>query len=183
MDALTRELSQPLLKLDKKHRYLLQWFFDHNGQTVPWSDLVDPEFRLANRAKGIYKPQGMEYALSIKQTLNSPYADRLPRPNEIGGWTYDYDQEASERTDSHLLPTNRELEMCMRDGVPVGVLIQATPKPNVTYNVWGLALIRNWQGGVFTLEGRYATKGEIIAIDDFLDRRARKVADEQEGLW
>jgi hypothetical protein len=180
MDALTDELSRSLLRLDKKHRYLLQWFFDHNGEMVPWSDLIDPEFRLANRAKGIYRPKGLDYALSVKQTLKSPYTDSQPRPTDNGGWTYRYHEESSGTRDAATLATNRGLEHCMADRVPVGVLIQASPKPHVTYKVWGLAMVRAWTDGFFTLEGRHALSAEIVSFGEYAETRARKAAEGRE---
>jgi hypothetical protein len=49
------------------------------GKTIPWSVIraqADNGFRLVNQAKGIYKPHYTEYALSVRQTLDGPYADK-----------------------------------------------------------------------------------------------------------
>jgi len=180
VDILMNELSRSLLRLDKKHRYALQWFYDHRGQTVPWSDLNDPDFRLSSSAKGIYKPKFLEYALSVKQTLHSTYGDRLPRSNDFGGWTYHYHEESNANGEASALHTNRGLEQCMRDGIPVGVLIQASGKPGpVTYKVFGLAMVRSWSDGFFTLEGKMAELGTIVSIGDYAESKARKAAETQ----
>jgi predicted restriction endonuclease len=47
---------------------------------------------------------------------------------------------------------NSGLINCMQDGVPVGVLIQQTGKPNVTYWVVGLGRISRFDGDWFTIE-------------------------------
>jgi putative restriction endonuclease len=41
----------------------------------------------------------------------------------------------------------------MREHVPVGVLLQITPRPGVRYLVLGVALIAAWDAGYFFLEG------------------------------
>lgn len=56
--------------------------------------------------------------------------------------------------DREQLYTNRGLMACLRDGVPVGVLVQRSPKPNVQYRVLGLAAVTDWTDGFFTLSSR-----------------------------
>lgn len=51
---------------------------------------------------------------------------------------------------------------CMRDGVPVGVLLQVKPKPGVEYEVLGLAAVTEWKDGYFILEG-FSDEGELRA--------------------
>ena len=50
----------------------------------------------------------------------------------------------------------------MEEGVPVGVLIQAKPKPGVVYHILGLARVIDWKDGYFFLEG-YDRSGSISA--------------------
>jgi putative restriction endonuclease len=129
----------------------LRWFQTHAGQTVTWEDLQNGPGLLVSPAKGIYKPQGQEYALSVRQTLGSPYADEEPEYQDDGSWTYRYAQEGFDSDPEHLF-SNRGLMACMRDTVPVGVLRQLTKKPDVTrYQVLGLAHVVDWENKIFTL--------------------------------
>jgi len=49
------------------------------------------------------------------------------------------------------------MRVCMRDGVPIGVLRQLTPKPNVSYSILGLAKIIGKAAGYYLLEGSSQT--------------------------
>lgn len=104
-------------------------------------------------AKGIYKPRDFEYALTVRQTLDSPYADRpvIPRPD--GGWVYGYHQEGSDPAARDDDFTNVALMRNIDAEVPVAVLMQTSSKPKVRYRVLGLALVTRWQDGFFYLEG------------------------------
>ena len=109
--------------------------------------------RVVNQAKGIYKPAYTDYALSVRQTLDSPYADRPVVQTADGGWIYPYYQELKAPAERDKAATNRGLMRCMEDQIPVGVLVQRKPKPGVTYDVLGLAAVTNWQDGYFLLRG------------------------------
>lgn len=129
----------------------LRWFQDRAGQTVTWQELQDGPCLLVTTAKGIFKPKEQEYALSVRQTLDSPYKDEEPKYQDDGSWTYRYAQEGSGSNPNHLY-TNRGLMACKRDGVPVGVIRQISKKPDVTrYEVLGIARVISWENGVFTL--------------------------------
>jgi hypothetical protein len=108
---------------------------------------------LATRAKGIYKPNWTKYALSVRQTLNSPYHDSAPSIRPDGTWSYSYYQENSNPMDRDLAYTNRALLACYEDRIPVGVMRQISIKPQVRYHVVGLALVTKWEAGYFYLEG------------------------------
>lgn len=140
--------------LDEKHRTALVWFDAHSGQKVPWPIMLPDETLLANRPKGIYKPSWSPYAPSVKQTLKSPYADRDPVHSEDGSWSYLYYQEEQEGKDTDSLTSNRAMQLCMRDEVPLEVLRQISPKPNPVYSVLGIAQIVGKAAGYYLLEGR-----------------------------
>jgi len=93
-----------------------------------------------------------EYAPSVKQTLNSPYADQDPIYGDAG-WSYLYYQEEQEGKDPETLSSNRAMRACLRDEVPIGVLRQLTPKPNVSYSELGLAKIIGKAAGYYLLDG------------------------------
>lgn len=115
---------------------------------VPYSALRQSEPKLVHQALGIWRPRGWKYALSIRQTLSSPYLDSsiLNLPN--GDWIYRYHREDS----SGIGHRNQGLINCWKDEVPVGVLIQHTPKPNTTYWVVGLGRVTRFDGEFFTIE-------------------------------
>jgi len=139
--------------LSARHRMALEWFAEHAGQEVPWPRPLPDGTRLVTLAKGIYKPAGSEFALSIRQTLSGPYPDRAVEHKTDGTWSYDYYQEGLDVDDRDLAYGNRGLLNCLNQLVPVGVLIQTHPKPRVRYHVLGLALVTNYGDGYFRLEG------------------------------
>jgi hypothetical protein len=73
------DLSDAVAKATGEHALALRWFRDNADRTVSWAEMqahADQGARLVNQAKGIYKPHHVEYALSVRQTLESPYADK-----------------------------------------------------------------------------------------------------------
>jgi putative restriction endonuclease len=149
------------------HRAALEWFRQHTGERQTWTNIQaagEVAARLVTQAKGIYKPKGLDYALSVRQTLDSPYADKeiLRRPD--GSWVYPYFQENADPAQRDRMFTNRGLVRCMEDGVPIGVLVQAKPKPGVEYDVLGLAMVRAWEAGYFILEG-FSDAGQLRPPD------------------
>lgn len=135
------------------HELALRWFDREAGRELTWSELSDVGVRLATAAKGIYKPEGSKYALSVSQRLGSSYADEELISSGSEAWKYRYHQEG-ETTSDKPVPnyTNQGLMNCLQDQVPVGVLIQVMTSPAV-YRVIGLALVEEWSDGFFLLRG------------------------------
>ena len=157
------DLSDALDKIHGEHRQALDWFVSNTGKVISWSAIkaqTDNGFRLVNQAKGIYKPHYTDYALSVRQTLDGPYADKEVERRPDGSWVYPYFQENPDPSQRDREATNRGLMRCMGAGVPVGVLIQFKPSPGVEYLVLGLASVSEWQDGYFILEG-YSDEGEL----------------------
>lgn len=146
-------LDELLAKLPDRHRTALQWFIKHSGTEQPWPDQLPDGTFLTTKAKGIYKPEWSKYALSVRQTINSPYPDQPPHARADGTWTYSYFQENTNITDRDTEYSNRGLIACWQDIVPVGVMYQTSSKPNVRYHILGVALVAGWDGGYFFLEG------------------------------
>ncbi|WP_201797811.1 HNH endonuclease [Photobacterium rosenbergii] len=147
--------------LEESHLKRLQWAADHAGEIVPWSELNRKDFMIAMIPKGIYKPAESKYALSVKQIINGPYADRTPVDHGDGTWTYYYFQEGHEPSERDKFATNRGLLKCMEDKVPVAVVIQQTKKPQkVTYLVKGVGLISEWKDGYFKIDG-FSAQGKV----------------------
>jgi len=167
------DIDDALAKTAGDHRAALEWFRQHAGSEETWSTIKaagETGPLLVTQAKGIYKPRGSDYALSVRQTLDSEYADKdvLQRPD--GSWVYPYLQENPDPSQRDRMFTNRGLVRCMEDGVPVGVLVQTKPKPGVKYEVLGLAIVRDWKDGYFILEGfsdvgAFQQQGDDAALD------------------
>jgi hypothetical protein len=153
-------------RLSESHARRLAWFEDHKGETTGLPKPLDGGLRLVCTPKGIYKPRELDYALSIRINLDSPYQDGqvLPRPD--GGWRLSYHQEGGgDSADRVRMFTNRGLTQCIEDRIPVGVL-RAVEKAGKTtlYEVLGLALPVGWYEGYFLLES-LGPEGDIPAGD------------------
>ena len=134
----------------KHHRRRLEWFERNAGSNEPFPRLTS-DGPLVTRAKGIYKPAGLDYALSVRVMVSSPYADKAVEWSSNGGWSLQYFQENPDPAQKMSEYTNRGLARCQQDRVPIGVLVQTSVRP-VRYDVLGLALVVDWDDGFFTLE-------------------------------
>ncbi|MGE9010563.1 HNH endonuclease [Leptospira interrogans] len=166
------DLNNAVANATGEHALALRWFHGHTGRKVSWAEMqahADQGARLVNQAKGIYKPHYSEYALSVRQTLISPYADKEVQRRQDGSWVYPYFQENRDPAQRDREATNRGLVKCMNDGVPIGVLLQTKPKPGVEYEILGLAKVSEWKDGYFILEG-FSLEGDIHQVDAAHDR-------------
>ena len=137
--------------LPPEHKAALEWFRIFKGRRIPWPDPINSLF-LVNRAKGIHKPEGWQYALSVRQTLGSPYADGNFESLAGQRWSYNYAQEGVDPTKRDDRFTNRALMRNIADAVPVGVLRQLATAPTPLYEVEGVAAVVGWENGYFRLE-------------------------------
>jgi putative restriction endonuclease len=135
--------------LTPDHLERLRWFDERAGQVVPWPEPLPGKRHPATRAKGIYKPDGWDYALSVKILPGSKYDDGEPVETPGGGWLLSYHQEGS-NPDFY---TNAALKRCIQNRIPVGVIQKVdTRRRQVEYEVLGLALPVRWYGEHFILE-------------------------------
>lgn len=135
--------------LSTDHLERLAWFDDHAGQVTSWPQPLPVKRYLATVAKGIYKPEGWDYSLSVKIMPGSPYNDGHPVPTPGGGWLLSYHQEGADPD----FFTNAGLRRCMQDRIPVGVLRKVdSRRRNVAYEVLGLARPMRWYDGYFIME-------------------------------
>jgi putative restriction endonuclease len=146
------DIDSILNKLPERHRLALQWFADHAGTEQAWPAPLPDGTLLATRAKGIYKPRWSEYALSVRQTLSSPYADQDPSRGAGNSWIYKYFQENVDPAERDREYSNRGLLLCRDDHIPVGVMRQSSATPTVRYNILGLAFVAEWEEGYFVLK-------------------------------
>lgn len=142
-------ISKALSTLPPDHVVRLRWYEDRIGREISFPEEIGPGLHLAGKAKGIYKPKGSDYALSIRLNNSGPYQDGFTWLND-GGWELRYAQEGDPMRPPNELFTNRGLLKCMHNEVPVGVLEQVRTEPRSRYLVRGLATPTGWSEGVFT---------------------------------
>jgi hypothetical protein len=146
-------LTEILQRLSGRHRAALVWFAEHAGTTQSWPNPLPDGTLLASKAKGIYKPSWLQYALSVRQSLGGPYHDREPVVHADGTWTFLYFQENEDPANRDSEYTNRGLLECHKDRVPVGVFRQVVGRPSSKYQILGVAMVTGWEEGYFFLEG------------------------------
>lgn len=133
----------------------LEWFERNAGRSFPKRPFDEGlQIKVSSAQKGIWKPAGTPYAVSVVQTPKGVYADQDPVYGDEGAWEYFYHQEgksAEDLADPYRLYANAGLFRCMVDGVPVGVLIPAVGARG--YQVLGLAFVADYREGYFRLEG------------------------------
>ncbi|MCI4319782.1 MAG: HNH endonuclease [Thermoplasmata archaeon] len=123
------------------------------GQILP-SEELQATIRGFQSQRGIYKPAGSNYALWIRQTLTSPYADKRIEWRPDGSWTYFYSPESRDGRADLSLPTNAGLLRCRDDRIPVGVFRQVGgPSGLSEYEVMGLAYVEAFDGDHFVIRG------------------------------
>jgi hypothetical protein len=156
--------------LSADHLERLAWFDERAEQVVPWPEPLPVKRYLATHAKGIYKPDGWGYALSIRILPDSPYKDGHPIPISGGGWLLSYHQEG----DDPDFYTNAALRQCMQDRIPVGVIRKIDNRRHgVQYEVLGLARPVRWYGGFFILESvNPPATTQVDPLTDVLTRDA-----------
>lgn len=176
-------------KLTASHRQRLEWFDEHSGDVITWPEPIQDGGRLASKAKGIYKPQDLTYALSIRLSFDGPYDDGDIDYRGDDTWSLVYSQEEPAKHDPSQYFTNKGLAKCIQEQVPVGVYRKLDePGGGVRrYEIVGLALPIRWENGFFTLEGpvsleRFASTGAIgpdVKSDDARRRVLREIAARQ----
>ena len=142
-------LDELITPLPANDRQALVWFQEHQGKEISWPQPLANGLFLVNKAKGIHKPKGWRYALSVRQTIDGPYSDLDPERLANGGWNYRYFQEGMNPSDRDHYFTDQALMACMTDVVPIGVLRQTRGRPDPRYTVLGLALVRDWKEQIF----------------------------------
>jgi hypothetical protein len=104
--------------------------------------------------KGIYKPANSPYALWVRETHRGPYPDAPPKFLPDGSWSYEYAPEGRGGSSDMSLATNRGLQRCLEDHVPVGVFRQESDASGqTTYKVLGLAFVEAYRDDRFILRG------------------------------
>ena len=142
------EVQQLIARVQGEHRFALEWFNTKRGQRVTWNEIkahTEVGARLVAQAKGIYKPQHTDYALSVRTLQEGPYPDKEVEFRPDGSWVVEYFQEDPNPKNRDRMFTNRGLIKCMEDQIPEGFLVKRKPKPGVQYDVLGLGLVTSWR--------------------------------------
>jgi putative restriction endonuclease len=175
--------SELLARISAAHERRLGWFEEHQGELSWFPEPLADGLLLAAKAKGIYKPADLAYALSIRINLGSTYADGAPVPTPGGGWLLRYHQEGADPAARDRMFTNRGLMQCIADRVPVGVLLELGPPAHRSrYEVLGLAVPVRWSDGFFFLESLNPKAIPVTdPVSDVLEAAARGKEDEKEA--
>lgn len=144
------------------HIRALEWFEANAGRDFAQRPFdVGLPIKVTSLQRGIWKPSATVYAVSVVQTHKGVYADQDPVFFEDDTWEYFYHQEGKSEEDlrdPERLYANAGLFKCMRDAVPVGVIIPA--ESGRGYHVLGLALVESYSSGFFGLIGPVSLSSE-----------------------
>lgn len=138
------------------HLEVLEWFEENEDKTFARRPIdVGLSIKVSDSFKGIWKPAGTDYAVSVVQTRHGIYDDVPIVISDDGTWEYFYHQQGKSAEDlakpsRHF--ANVALDRCRQDRVPVGVIIPADE--GTGYTVLGLAYVIQHQAtGHFMLIG------------------------------
>jgi putative restriction endonuclease len=170
--------SDLLARISPEHQRRLAWFEEHQGEVSGFPERMPDGLLLSGKAKGIYKPADLPYALSIRINLGSSYTDGTPVPARGGGWRLSYHQEGQDPARRDQKSGNRGLMQCIADQIPVGALRETAPaNQRSQYDVLGLAVPVSWEDGYFIFESLDPRPlPEIDPVSDLLEATARAEA-------
>lgn len=132
-----------------------QWFLDHEGDLGPrpWKEHAPEDMPITLVAqRGIHKPGGQDYAISITIANPTIYGSDSVHPLEDGTWMINYSEHHHNAGKKPGSPRyNQALINCLEDGIPVGVFYKTSGE----YQCLGLAFLESYNGntGIFTLHG------------------------------
>ena len=139
--------SELIQNLEREHKKNIKWFWDNRGKTMKWSDIEASSVangKFARVLKGIYRPKGKDYVLSIKNLIGSEYNSResiAVYEDDRGGWYFEY--PAEENPQGFLATNNGPLMYTSENEFPVGFIYQIQKKPKeVLYKIYGPCLVR-----------------------------------------
>ena len=93
----------------------------------------------------------LEYALSIRISKNSPYDDEIS-VNEYSETNLKYFQENKNIRERDTEYTNIGMQKCMKDKIPIGLVVQLNKKPEGRYKVLGTGIIEQWKEGFYHIK-------------------------------
>lgn len=140
-------------RLPERHRTALVWFFKHKDTVQTWPKPLSDGTLLASKAQGIYKPKWTGYCLSIRQSLDSRYADKELQRRSDGTWSLIYAEETVNPKSRDADYANRSLIACMHNRAPIGVMRQISKGVVSRYQILGVAVVVGHYQGYFLIEG------------------------------
>jgi len=143
--------------LTKTHAQILEKFLIYEGQRItdstklrgvkgvskiPADSIVSEPHYMHNLVRGVYKPEGDEYALSIQMNPKSSWGSEID--NETGKWniSYNFGEEGNYSSDIS------SLRKCFDSKIPIGVIYK--PEKGVN-QILGLGKITSIEGVKFTI--------------------------------
>ena len=146
--------------LNLKHKLALEWFQKNKEQEFKgWLPNLKEDILLATRAKGIYKPKDIDFALSVRLSKNGPYDDKIQKKKNEKV-SLKYFQENKNVNERDLEYTNVGMKKCMKETVPIGIIIQTDKKPNTKYKIMGTGIVKKWEDGYYFIDV-FKKNGEI----------------------
>ena len=146
--------------LTPRHKMALEWFQKNkNKEYQKWLPKLGGDLLLATKAKGIYKPKELDFALSIRLSKKGPYNDQIHQ-HKNGKISLKYFQENKNLRERDLEYTNIGLKECMRQTIPIGIIVQTDIKPNSKYKIAGTGIIKKWEEGYYFIN-IFSDDGEI----------------------
>jgi hypothetical protein len=132
---------------------------------IPSDSIVDEPHYLHNLVRGVYKPSGDEYALSIQTNPNSKWGIEINFDDE--NWKINYDFEDDKKYASDI----ESLKKCFENNIPIGIIYKHKKGVN---EILGLGKITNHKGTLFEIvnfdpvnEQELEHKGEEYALSEF----------------
>jgi len=109
---------------------------------IPPDNIVSAPHYMHNLVRGVYKPEGDEYALSIQMNPESKWGTEIDF--ETGKWKIDYDFGEVQKYSSDI----NALTKCMQDNVPIGIILKLRRGEN---QILGLGKITKADGSKFEI--------------------------------
>jgi putative restriction endonuclease len=143
------------LLLDVEHQSDLGWFVERRGGFQDFPEMFDLGDLLSNSSRGIYKPHGYKYALSIRVLCESLYQDGQFYPLGSDGWVFAYHKDINlkDPQNSDQLWSNQSLASCRNDQIPIGIQRQtgSSQEGKSQYEIMGLGVVVGKFGDYFVL--------------------------------
>ena len=109
---------------------------------IPADNIVSEPHYMHNLVRGVYKPEGDEYALSIQMNPESKWGTEIDF--ETGKWKIDYDFGEVQRYSSDI----NALTKCLQDDAPIGIILKLRRGEN---QILGLGKITKADGPKFEI--------------------------------
>ena len=124
------------------------------GAKIPADETVSKPYYLHNLVRGVYKPQGDPFALSIQTNPASKWGKEIEDP-ETGKWKINYDFEDGKK----YIADMKSLQLCHSKNFPIGVIYK---KKRAHNQILGLGIIKKIKGTMFEISPYQIKEKESI---------------------